>query len=74
MKISGYHRTEKLKNKTDISLLFQKGKRFSYKEMTIISLVKEDLKTPKVGVSVSKRYFKKAVDRNRIKKIIKRSL
>ncbi|MDO4763355.1 MAG: ribonuclease P protein component [Flavobacteriaceae bacterium] len=71
MKINGYPKTEKLKNKTEISLLFEKGKWFSYKDLQVISLVKEDLENQKVGVSVSKRYFKKAVDRNRIKRLLR---
>jgi len=67
MKPNGFPKEEKLKNKTDISLLFEQGKWFSYKELAIISLQKENLPTRKVGVSVSKKFFKKAVDRNREK-------
>ncbi len=66
MKPNGFPKEEKLKNKTDISLLFEQGKWFSYKELAIISLQKEDLSIQKVGVSVSKKFFKKAVDRNRL--------
>lgn len=66
-----YPRTEKLKNKKEISLLFEQGKWFSYKELSIISLQKEDLDSPKVGVSVSKRFFKRAVDRNRVKRLLR---
>lgn len=71
MKINSYPKQEKLKNKTDISLLFEQGKWFSYKELSIISLKKENLENPRVGVSVSKRFFKKAVDRNRIKRLLR---
>lgn len=71
MKINSYPQQEKLKNKTDIALLFEQGKWFSYKELCIISLKKENLENPKVGVSVSKRFFKKAVDRNRVKRLLR---
>ena len=57
MKPNGFPKEEKLKNKTDISLLFEQGKWFSYKELAIISLQKEDLSVQKVGVSVSKKFF-----------------
>lgn len=70
-KPNGYPKEEKLKNKKDISLLFEQGQWYSYKELSIISLPIDGLKHPKVGVSVSKRYFKKAVDRNRIKRLLR---
>lgn len=70
-KPNGYSKDEKLKNKKDISLLFEHGKWYSYKELSIISLPVDGLKHPKLGVSVSKRYFKKAVDRNRIKRLLR---
>ncbi len=70
-----YPTKEKLKQKKEIDLLFQKGKWLTYGDLRVISI---DLtKRPqegfsvgnlKVGVSVSKRYFKKAVHRNRIKR------
>ena len=69
----GYPPKEKLKNKIDISLLFEKGKWFSYKELSIISIPKDNLENQKVGVSVSKKFFKKAVDRNRIKRLLRES-
>lgn len=73
MKTNGYPRQEKLKNKNDILLLFEQGKRFSYKEISILSLKKEDLDCAKTSVSVSKRLFKKAVERNRIKRLLRES-
>lgn len=71
MKTNGYPTKEKLKNKKDISLLFEQGKWFSYRELSIIYLHKEDLENTKVSVSVSKRFFKKAVDRNRVKRLLR---
>ncbi len=73
-----YSTKEKLKQKREIDLLFGKGKWYSCGNLRIISI---DLKkkpqenfiisNQKFGVSVSKRYFKKAVDRNRIKRLLR---
>lgn len=71
MKKFGYSQHEKLKNKTQISRLFEKGKWKTSGSIRIISLRDEGLQHPKVGVSVSKRNFKKAVDRNRIKRLLR---
>lgn len=71
---------EKLKHKKEIGLLFEKGKWKTCGNIRIITLdldkkPQEDFffKNQKVGVSVSKRYFKKAVDRNRIKRLLRES-
>ena len=63
-----YPREEKLKQKNDISLLFEKGKWQTCGNLRLISFSSEEIALHKMGVSVSKRYFKKAVDRNRIKR------
>ena len=70
-----YPTKEKLKQKREIDLLFGKGKWLTYGNLRVISIdldkkPQEDLivENQKVGVSVSKRYFKKAVHRNRIKR------
>lgn len=74
-----YPREEKLKQKKDISLLFEKGKWQTCGHLRIISFSPpEDLSASgsskhKVGVSVSKRFFKKAVERNRIKRLLRES-
>jgi ribonuclease P protein component len=71
MKPNSFPKEEKLKNKKHISLLFDKGKWFSHGELRIIYLPFENIEgveKQKVGVSVSKRYFKKATDRNQIKR------
>lgn len=70
MKKFGYARHEKLKQKKEISFLFEKGKWRSCGSIRIISVKNDSLKQ-KVGVSVSKRNFKKAVDRNRIKRLLR---
>ncbi len=73
-----YPRKEKLKQKREIDLLFEKGKWLSQGNLRIISLDLEkkpqedfSLNNQKFGVSVSKKYFKKAVDRNRIKRLLR---
>lgn len=70
-----YPKKEKLKQKKEIDLLFQKGKWLTNGNLRVISIdlakrPQEGLSVGnlKVGVSVSKRYFKKAVHRNRIKR------
>lgn len=69
-----YPSAEKLKGKNDIKLLFEKGKWKTFGNLRII-ILKNKESTPvselKFGVSVSKRYFKKAVDRNRFKRLLR---
>ncbi|REC54662.1 ribonuclease P protein component [Chryseobacterium piscium] len=69
-----YPKAEKLKKDTEITLLFAKGKWRSCGNLRIIILKNHpDLQTEnvKLGVSVSKRYFKKAVYRNRVKRLLR---
>ncbi|RZJ39183.1 MAG: ribonuclease P protein component [Chryseobacterium sp.] len=69
-----YPKAEKLKKKDEITLLFEKGKWKNSGNLRIIILKNyPDLLTEnvKLGVSVSKRYFKKAVHRNRIKRLLR---
>lgn len=71
-----YPRGEKLKKNTEISLLFEKGKWRTNGNLRII-ILKNKPATPvestKFAVSVSKKYFKKAVHRNRIKRLLRES-
>ena len=65
-----YNKVEKLKSKKLIEQLFSEGEAVSVYPLRLIyieSSFDEDVKL-KVGVSVSKRNFKKAVNRNKIKR------
>lgn len=64
---------EKLKQKKEIGLLFEKGKWKTSGNLRIITLRSEEFPHLRFGVSVSKKYFKKAVDRNRIKRLLRES-
>lgn len=74
MQNSQYPRAEKLKKNTEISLLFDKGKWRTSGNLRIIILKDKPnipIEAGRFGVSVSKRYFKKAVHRNRIKRLLR---
>lgn len=68
-----YKKIEKLKSKKLIEQLFSEGKTVTQHPLRLIFIAasfNDDLKF-KVGVSVSKRNFKKAVDRNKIKRLLR---
>ena len=76
-----YPKSEKLKSKKTIDLLFSKGKsvskyplRLVYVECDFDISESQDFGTEqkiKMGVSVSKKYFKHAVDRNYFKRLLR---
>ena len=76
-----YPKSEKLKSKKTIDLLFSKGKsvskyplRLVYVECDFDISESRDFGTAqkiKMGVSVSKKYFKHAVDRNYFKRLLR---
>ncbi|HNQ26476.1 MAG TPA: ribonuclease P protein component [Aquaticitalea sp.] len=68
-----FGKSEKLKNEKTIALLFEKGKSVSAYPLRMVYLKVESSDGAKIkaGVSVSKRHFKKAVDRNRIKRLMR---
>lgn len=69
-----YPKAEKLKKNTEISLLFEKGKWRSNGNLRIIILKDKPaapVESTKFAVSVSKKYFKRAVHRNRIKRLLR---
>ena len=71
MKSNGFPKSKKLKKENEISLLFKKGKWKTVGNIRVITYSHPDFAESKVGVSASKRYFKKAVDRNRVKRLLR---
>jgi ribonuclease P protein component len=68
-----YPKKEKLKSKTTIDLLFSEGNSVSKYPLRLVYVENKEEKTEliKMGVSVSKKYFKKAVDRNYFKRVLR---
>ncbi len=68
-----YPKNEKLKSKITIGLLFSEGKSVSKYPLRLVyhSGALGNDQQLKVGVSVSKKYFKKAVDRNYFKRVLR---
>jgi len=68
-----FNKQEKLKSKKLIERLFTEGKSVSIYPLKLVYLKVEHSSeyVVQAGVSVSKRKFKKAVDRNRIKRLIR---
>ncbi|MEZ4876030.1 MAG: ribonuclease P protein component [Flavobacterium sp.] len=68
-----YPKAEKLKSKKIIDLLFSEGKSVGKYPLRLVYIQKdfeEDVPL-KMGVSVSKKYFKNAVDRNYFKRVLR---
>lgn len=70
-----FNKKDKLKSQKLIEKLFLEGKSISAFPLRLIYLKTEysEGQFIKAGVSVSKRNFKKAVDRNRIKRLLRES-
>lgn len=69
---ASYPKKEKLKSKKLIDQLFAEGQSVSAFPLRLVYLQATfDDATVKTGVSVSKRNFKTAVDRNRIKRLLR---
>lgn len=70
-----YPKKHKLKSKTSIDLLFSKGKSVSKYPLRLVYAVANEQQMDgellKMGVSVSKKYFKHAVDRNYFKRVLR---
>ena len=68
-----YPKHEKLKSKTTIDLLFSEGKSVSKYPLRLVYVenIEPNAELIKMGVSVSKKYFKKAVDRNYFKRVLR---
>ena len=62
---------DKLKSRKAIDELFKKGKSFSYFPLKVVWLPSNKNGTLQAGIGVSSRHFKKAVNRNRIKRLVR---
>ena len=63
---------ERLKSRKQTELLFSEGKKFAIASLRIYYLFTKDQSSSlQFGAGVSKKNFKKAVDRNRIKRLIR---
>jgi ribonuclease P protein component len=67
-----YGKKEKLKSRKELDALFNGGKSFLVFPVKVF-YANTDATTPaiKTGVGVSSRYFKKATDRNRVKRLLR---
>ena len=68
-----YPNHQKLKSKTTIDALFSEGKSVSKYPLRLVYVenTEPNAEVIKMGVSVSKKYFKKAVDRNYFKRLLR---
>jgi ribonuclease P protein component len=68
-----YPKNERLKSKTTIGMLFSEGKSVSKYPLRLVYRQAEanSAEKIKIGVSVSKKHFKKAVDRNYFKRVLR---
>lgn len=66
-----YKKADKLKSRKAIDEIFGKGKSISHFPLKIIWLTHQREATLQAGVGVSSRNFKKAVDRNRVKRLLR---
>lgn len=68
----GFGKKEKLKSRKQIDALFEKGKSFTVFPLRVsYSFAPSPAPVLQAGVTASKRNFKKAVDRNRIKRLLR---
>ncbi len=67
-----YPKQEKLKKKKIIDVLFTEGKTVTKYPLRLVYVKVNEAEVPlQMGVSVSKRYFKRAVDRNYFKRLLR---
>lgn len=66
-----YQHADKLKSRKAIEEIFSKGKNFSVFPLKIFWLPQKHTSVLQAGVGVSSRNFKRAVDRNRIKRLMR---
>lgn len=70
-----YPKEEKLKSRTTIDLMFTEGKSVSKYPLRLVYVPLDDITAEgallKIGVSVSKKHFKRAHDRNYFKRLLR---
>lgn len=67
-----YPNSEKLKSRKTIDLLFSEGKSIARFPLRLVYVAVPQMDAPlKMGVSASKKHFKKAVDRNYVKRVLR---
>ena len=66
-----YRKENKLKSRKLIQELFEKGTGFSVYPLKVVWLPSNHMAHLQAGIGVGSRYFKKAVDRNRIKRLLR---
>lgn len=72
MKVFSYNKKEKLKSRKQLEEIFTSGKTFSvFPVRVFFQLIDEQDNIVKAGVGVSKKKFKHAVKRNRIKRLLR---
>jgi ribonuclease P protein component len=69
----GFSKKERLKSRKVIDDLFVSGKGFTIFPLRVTYKYETETRSPGIeaAISVSKRHFKKAVDRNRIKRLLR---
>jgi ribonuclease P protein component len=68
----GFPKAERLKSRKRLDALFAEGKSVSVPPVrAVYQFTAAEEGGLKVGVSASKRYFRKAIDRNRIKRLLR---
>jgi ribonuclease P protein component len=73
MKAFGYNKSEKLKSRKELDAIFGQGKSIGVFPIKLFYQLHQGAATAniKAGVGVSARHFKKAVQRNRIKRLLR---
>lgn len=66
-----YPKEEKLKSRITIGRLFTEGKSVAKYPLRLVYVPLDGAPIHQAGVSVSKKYFKKAVDRNYFKRVLR---
>lgn len=72
-KTFSYNKQEKLKSRKQLNTLFKKGKSFTVFPFKVFFVFADNTQDNiiKTGVGVSSRHFKKAVQRNRVKRLLR---